>query len=219
MTLDYDKAEIHMYAESTQEIMMRLHSCKKEPETISWIEDFKPQSMFYDVGANTGAYSLVAASQGHRVVAFEPAAPNYHRLVQHVILNKLPVICFPVVLADESDIVDFSYASLEPGAALHSISDEGIHVPVPAFALDDLMKLIPSLPLPDYVKIDTDGYEFEVIWGARKALKAAKSVLVEMDGEISKHADIGPLLTDLGFGVKSRHPHDSGVVNVIFEKL
>ncbi len=52
-----------------------------ERELIDWIRNYlKPGQVFYDVGANVGAYSLYAAKH-HRslpvkVFAFEPAAPT-----------------------------------------------------------------------------------------------------------------------------------------------
>ena len=33
----------------------------KEPETIDWIRKFKKNSVFYDIGANVGVFSLFAA--------------------------------------------------------------------------------------------------------------------------------------------------------------
>jgi hypothetical protein len=33
----------------------------KEPETLRWIEDFKPGDIFWDIGAKIGCYSLHAA--------------------------------------------------------------------------------------------------------------------------------------------------------------
>ena len=35
----------------------------KEPETISWINEFKDRSIFWDIGANVGLYSIYAASK------------------------------------------------------------------------------------------------------------------------------------------------------------
>jgi hypothetical protein len=35
----------------------------KEPETIEWIETFNEESVFWDVGANIGVYSLYAAAR------------------------------------------------------------------------------------------------------------------------------------------------------------
>jgi hypothetical protein len=33
----------------------------KEPETLNWIDQFKDESIFWDVGANIGLYSIYSA--------------------------------------------------------------------------------------------------------------------------------------------------------------
>ena len=55
-----------------------LSLLRRQPDTIAWIDAFQPNSVFWDVGANVGIYSLYAAlRRGTRIVAFEPAAINY----------------------------------------------------------------------------------------------------------------------------------------------
>ena len=63
---------------------------RKQPATIEWIESFRPDSVFWDVGANVGVYSLYAALRGDtRVVAFEPAAVNFFLLAANCEANRL----------------------------------------------------------------------------------------------------------------------------------
>ena len=60
----------------------------KQPQTIAWIDSFRPGSVFWDVGANVGVYTLYAARRGDtRVVAFEPAAVNYFVLSANCEIN------------------------------------------------------------------------------------------------------------------------------------
>jgi len=60
--LDYENRDIYLNIDSNSEYKVRLHSCKKEPETIKWIESvLNTGDVLYDVGANIGAYSLVAS--------------------------------------------------------------------------------------------------------------------------------------------------------------
>jgi len=49
----------------------------------------KPGSVLYDVGADIGFYSLLAARQSARVFAFEPDVQNVEALERHVRLNFL----------------------------------------------------------------------------------------------------------------------------------
>src|SRR3954465_10321765 len=62
----------------------------KQPATIDWIDRFEPGSVFWDIGANVGVFSLYAAlGTDTRVVAFEPAAVNYFLLAANCEANNL----------------------------------------------------------------------------------------------------------------------------------
>src|SRR4051812_16333710 len=89
--LDYEPAEIHLGLTSRDEFH-RLRSCEKEPWTVRWIEEYlKPGQVLYDVGANVGAYTLVAAIAvpEARVLAFEPAPANFAALSGNLELNDV----------------------------------------------------------------------------------------------------------------------------------
>ena len=83
--MDYSAAEIFL-SEG-----IRVNSCHKEPETVRWVEThLKSGQVFYDIGANVGAYSLIAAKYHHGTVtiyAFEPALQNFPLLVENIRRN------------------------------------------------------------------------------------------------------------------------------------
>jgi hypothetical protein len=88
--LDYPRAAIHLRLTTGQEFH-RLSSCQKEPWTVRWIERYlKLGEVLYDVGANLGAYTLLAAVAvpGTRVVSFEPRPANVAGLSAFVELNS-----------------------------------------------------------------------------------------------------------------------------------
>ena len=39
--LDYDKYPIYINCENETELMTRLNSCKREPDTVNWVESFE----------------------------------------------------------------------------------------------------------------------------------------------------------------------------------
>src|SRR4051794_35570836 len=54
-------------------------------------QEVRPGSVFYDVGANVGFYSVLASmlvNSGH-VFAFEPLPENVQYLRRHLLLNKM----------------------------------------------------------------------------------------------------------------------------------
>src|SRR5687768_15230226 len=88
--LDYLPADLKVSVDTTEHLG-RLRSCAKEPGTVRWIEShLKPGEVFYDIGANIGAYTLVAF--GHtrgksRIVAFEPGFATFATLCENLALN------------------------------------------------------------------------------------------------------------------------------------
>ena len=88
--LDYARHRIELLV-SSPEIRVRLRSVEKEPFTVEWIErSIKPGDVFYDIGANVGAYSLIAAKvtgNGARIFAFEPSAATFHDLSRNILHN------------------------------------------------------------------------------------------------------------------------------------
>ena len=73
------------------------------------------------------------------------------------------------------------------------------------------------LPLPDYIKLDTDGCEAEVLKGATRTLKHVKKLMVEHDSEVESHKLIPGLLEGLGLYEEAVYPHGtSSVSNVLY---
>ena len=52
----------------------------KELETVNWIKNFDKESVFFDIGANIGIYSLFAAKLNYSTVSFEPESHNFAAL-------------------------------------------------------------------------------------------------------------------------------------------
>ena len=64
----------------------------KEPETLSWLDAIPEGSVFWDVGANVGLYSIYAAKKNRvTVFAFEPSVFNLEFLARNIFLNDLQV--------------------------------------------------------------------------------------------------------------------------------
>ena len=97
-------------------------------------------SVVYDIGANVGYFSLLAAvlsgSDG-KVVAFEPLPRNIHYLKRHIQLNRLGNI--EVIEAAVSDRTGRAYFDLGASSAMGHIADEG-EIEVQLVALDPLLE-------------------------------------------------------------------------------
>lgn len=220
--LDYDKSELVLSVESEIELDTRLHSCSHEPETVRWIEHFSPGSVFYDIGANVGAYSLLAAVvRGSQVFAFEPGASNYDALTKNIQLNKLgdQVTVLPLALGNATGLASFHYSQFTSGASLHALGEaidfKGERFTpqhsqmLPGFRLDDLVQLL-RLPTPNYIKLDVDGIELQVLEGCREVLAHPEllSVLVEVNIDRGDAGDIKEMLEFCGLRFQEAYVHE-----------
>jgi FkbM family methyltransferase len=195
--LDFADANIRMRVTSEAE-RVRLRACAKEPWTVEWIRRFRPDEVFYDIGANVGAYSLVAAmnpSGGARVFSFEPSYPNVNALCANVVLNGLSerVTPLPVALSDTNSVSVLNLIGMSPGAARHTLQhgqggEEPTIYPQPVltFRLDDIVAQ-GALPVPHHIKLDVDGGELAVLRGAERTLAGSqlRSMLIETSTELS----------------------------------
>jgi FkbM family methyltransferase len=213
--LDYPHADIYLRVTSRTE-RNRLGACAKEPFTIDWIESaMRAGDVFYDIGANVGAYSLVAAKKpggGARVFAFDPSYANLASLCANILTNDAvdQITPVPVALSNASELTVFNLRTLEPGGARHTLGDapskEGPTLyPQPAmtFRLDDLVERF-RLPPPNHIKLDVDGGELAVLEGASKtlALPGLRSMLIEVSTSMSN--EVTQALEPLGLRLEAR---------------
>lgn len=214
--LDYAPHPIKLLVSSSQ-IGLRSISVEKEPFTVEWIErSVKPGDVFYDIGANVGAYSLIAAKatgSGARIFAFEPLPSSFHDLSRNVFLNGCAesVVALPLALWSDNTPLSLAPTSPVSGAAQHHISGYGSEEPgvvtILGVRLDDLVERF-GLPSPTHAKIDTDGYELDVLRGAEQTLVRPewRSIIVELDrGETKRNREIKRLLADAGFDAGQQH--------------
>lgn len=134
------------------------------------LEHFRDGDVAYDVGANIGLVSLLLALHrpgGKRVHSFEPEPVNYGRLLRNIELNGLEdrISAHRAALGAEEGEAELF---VRPGAGegRHSLasadgSKGSIRVPVTTvagFARD-------SGDPPDFLKIDVEGAEGQVLQG------------------------------------------------------
>lgn len=220
--MDYAPEKILLDIDSELELHVRLHSCQKEPETIQWIHSLlKEGQVYYDVGANIGAYSLVASKFLHgkiKVYAFEPGFMNFVQLCKNILANNCQesVVPLQIAFSDRSTIDMLHYNNLTAGGALHVLGQpvdykNDVFTPVfkqavLAYRLDDFIKYF-HLPVPNHLKIDVDGNEFKILRGAEETLNnpSLESLLVEVDECDEEPRQMIEFLHQKGLQLRSKH--------------
>ena len=162
--MDLKDHDIFMIFDSKTQIY-KSKACKDEPETVKWIkENIKRGDVFYDVGANVGAFSFVAwavSKKNCKIYAFEPSFATFDALCRNILLNgaQNEVTPFNVALGQRTELTDLYYTSITPGKCQHAIgspknSNLENFIPqaklaISCYRLDDLIRTL-QLPQPNY---------------------------------------------------------------------
>lgn len=212
--VDSAKHPFKMKVSNAVELWRATTFTKKEPETVQWLDDtIEEDSVFYDVGANIGVYSLYALSahKDVRAVCFEPDALNFARLNENIFLNGAGerAVSYAVGLSDENKITRFHSSKFVTGKAENwcaghnsrgDDNERGAMVTgCPLFSLDRFMDEQSDLPAPTHLKIDVDGPEVKILKGATKtlALPSLRHILIEIfDAEVE---EVTTILASYGF--------------------
>ena len=139
--------------------------------------NLKPGSVFLDIGAHHGIYSIVAAKKAGptgTVVSFEPSSREYRRLRLHLRLNRLgSVRAEPLALGSAACTRKFfqiTNGDNTRGGFRPPASDDRVSaISVETVRLDDYVSQFP-LQRVDLVKLDVEGGEREVLGGASLVL-------------------------------------------------
>ena len=136
----------------------------------------RPRSVFFDIGANFGYYSVLLASRVGAectVHAFEPNPPTFERLQRNAGLNSLSnVKTYCLGFSDVSG----SAAVIEPAGnsgATHLVEGAGVELTT----LDRFCQ-VRQIRRLDFIKIDVEGFEEKVLAGAAETLARFKPIIV-----------------------------------------
>ncbi len=201
----------------------------KEPETVNWIRNFNKESVFFDIGANIGIYSLFAARLNHSTVSFEPESHNFAALNININDNNFEkkIISYPISLDEKMKISQLNIFKFRFGSSGHSF-DRSINSKGKDFDTSHIQGSI-SITLdkfceetniyPDHVKIDVDGNELRVVKGMKDLLasKKIKSILIELDRSYSEHIEVVSILKSFDYKLIYKNDKD-GVSNHIFNR-
>jgi FkbM family methyltransferase len=149
----------------------------EKEELANFLGEIRADDVVYDIGANTGLYSLFAANEcpDGNVIAFEPYPPNLDLLKQDISRNGFEHIeVIETALSNSVGTIGFSQpneSDIGYGSSAIGPGDNKDTIEVPTTTGDQLID-DGEIPPPNVVKIDVEGAEPLVIDGLERALSA-----------------------------------------------
>lgn len=138
---------------------------------ITQTREFALGAVMLDIGANIGRMSIPRVILGDFVRAYcaEPDPLNYDALVRNIVDNGLAGLVLPdrVAIGATTGMARLRHAKYSGGHHLVSDAEVSGTVEVPCWRLDDWCERLAIDPeLVAYVKVDTQGWELDVLRGA-----------------------------------------------------
>ena len=154
-----------------------------------WKELCENSNNIFDIGANTGVYSLVAKTinKQSKVFAFEPSINTFKQLQKNNKINNYDIICEKIALSNKSEnqiFYDTPYqnqtsASLNPEKLKNWEGYKGniVEYDVSCMKIDDFI-VQNNIDSIDLMKIDVEMHEPEIIEGFKSHLEKFKPIII-----------------------------------------
>ena len=199
------------------------------------IEKFRPKqgSIVIDVGAHVGRYTIIASKRvgpNGKVVAIEADPSNFEILKRNIKLNNLNnITSLNCAAYSKEGRLKLHLHSKRSGYTMYSTVmsnrfETRRFMEVKANTLDHLIESerIPPEQI-NWIKIDVEGAEFEVLKGADHILSKSNniSLLIEihhLSGYITLYESIRELLGIYNFRIEYEMVHEGGERHIIAQK-
>lgn len=190
-----------------------------ESYTSIW---FKPQrrEVFVDIGAHIGKYTLTAAKiveDEGIVVAIEPNPANYQALIKNIKLNNVRNVIALNLAAWDRDCLLKLFTGHLAGHHSAKINWELGWSEVKARVMDNVLEEY-DIDRVDWIKIDVEGAEWEVLCGLRETIDEKRPRIV---AEVSyENIDrIKEFMEERGYGLIKIAPLSEGIIYGVFRKF
>lgn len=150
---------------------------------------FKKDFYAFDVGANIGTHTLIMSSlagENGKIIAIEPHPKIFGKLIENLSINRITNIqALQCALSDLSEnSILYSFAEGKPNKGISSLGylcDNANKIKIQCKTLDEIM-VEKKLSKLDFIKIDVEGYEYNVLIGAKNSIQKYRPyILFEYD--------------------------------------
>lgn len=189
-----------------------------EYEDMSFLLHYlQEDDLFYDVGANVGVYSVLASKvKKATTVCFEPLPETYEKLLDNLTINRLDnVISYNIGLSFEKSKLYFT----KDKDTMNRVSIENTKN-TEEVDVDTLDNMSEKHGIPKVIKVDVEGFEFNVLKGAKNILQSEELevIILELNGSGEKFGfnddEIHQSLMELGFEACTYNPFERKIIRL-----
>lgn len=193
---------------ATGNIYTGLHEFEDMAFTLHLLRE---NSRFIDIGANIGSYTILASSVvGAKSIAIEPVPSTFEHLCDNINVNGVfaKVQCLNLGVSSNSGTLKFTSTLDTVNHVVVNEETTNNTIDVPVKSLDQIADGF----RPTLIKIDVEGFETEVISGAKNIFSedSLLAIIMELNGAGERYgfneSALHRQITDFGFNPYSYSP-------------
>jgi len=144
----------------------------------------RPNDIFFDIGANQGAWGLILCSKKIFCHEFEPSSVTFKSLKRQIFFNKsLNNFLKPhkLAISNKNGIVQFTVGRGQNNQIKSDFSVDNLKSSYEEVKVSTLDSIAEKYGYPSVIKIDTEGFNNEVLEKGQKVLKnkSLKALFIE----------------------------------------
>ncbi|WP_316736074.1 FkbM family methyltransferase [Pedobacter aquatilis] len=180
--------------------------------------NLKADDVFYDVGCNVGYYSLLASTRSSEVIAFDPDPDNIVLLEQNIRINQSLNISSYTFGLDAVDGTRTFYRSSVHNNGLSGYNPRNVvaSFDTELYSIDSLIQKL-EFPTPTVIKLDTEGWEENILLGAKILLRTnpPRLIIFESDSDyrtaLNHKANIEEILSQYEYAITAELRDELGI--------
>ena len=189
---------------------LELYGEFSEEEIRLFEKIISPTDVAVDVGANIGTHTVALSRLARDVWALEPQKSVFDCLCANIAVNGLRnVHCLH--LAAGRDARSIAVPQIDPDTIFNFGGLELFHDWSASGHNTAMISVIPldtlALPACDFIKIDVEGMELEVLEGAAETIARAQPILYVENDRAANQAALITYLKSLGYHIWPHQPH------------
>ena len=168
----------------------------------------RPNDIFFDIGANQGAWGLVLCSKNIYCHEFEPSSETFQSLQKQISLNKDfkdYLLAHNLAISNKNGIIEFTVGRGQNNQIKSEFTENTLKSAYEKVKVATLDSLAEKYGYPTIIKIDTEGFTNEVLEKGEKVLKnkSLKAIFIETfrkyDSRTKRFIEMEKMLANYGF--------------------